>query len=286
MTRTPAILLALFLATLPSAASAAFALPEDEIESRARAQRAAQASPESDERVKLVAELGTALARGNTDVFHINGDARLIVAPGANWLLETRGRALYETSQGLEIANSWSLAERADRFLSQRFSLFAAAQVERNVFSGLDLRLSGQLGAAFLPWETRDPEANDLITNRLRVELGFYGARENLTLPPRSPPDAVLEESFRRIYAARAALSYLHALSKNSSAGVDVEVIQDFVDTANVVVNSSVYLAAALVEGLALKLTAAHHFDNVPPPASPPLAKNDWLLTAGVVVSL
>lgn len=284
MTRSIPLLLALL--ALPSSAFAAAALPADELEGRTRSQRPAETTPETDRPVKLIAELGTALARGNTEVFHINGDGRLILAPGADWVLETRARALYETSKGEEIANNWAVSERADRFLSQRFSLFAAAAIERNVFSGLDRRLSGQLGAAFLAWETRDSEADDLITNRLRLEVGFYGAREDLTLPPRSPPDAVLEESMRRIYAARAAASYVHAISKNSSAGVDVEVIQDFVDTANVVVNSSVYVAAALAEGFALKITAAHHFDNVPPPADPPLAKNDWLLTAGLVVSL
>ncbi|HEY0840411.1 MAG TPA: DUF481 domain-containing protein [Vulgatibacter sp.] len=282
MTRTFSLLFALCLA-IPDAAQAI--LPADELEGRTRSQRPAESTPETDETVKLIAEVGTALAQGNTELFHINADARLIVAPGANWVLETRGRALYETSKGVETANSWSLMERADRFLSARMSLFAAAQIERNVFSGLDRRLSGQLGAAYLLWETRKPEADDLITNRLRGEVGFYGAREDLTLPPNSPPDAVLEESFRRIYAARAALSYLHGFTKTSSVGADVELIQDFVDTANVVVNSQVYVASALVEGVALKLTAAHHFDNVPPPADPPLAKNDWLLTAGIVVS-
>lgn len=282
MTRTLTFLLALFTAT---ASAAQAVLPADELEGRTKAHRAAESSPETDQTVKLVAEVGTALAQGNTDLFHINADTRLIVAPGANWVLETRGRVLYETSKGVEIANNWSLMERADRFLSARLSLFAAAQIERNVFAGLDRRLSGQLGSAYLLWETRDPAADDLITNRLRAEAGFYGAREDLTLPPRSPPDAVLEESFRKIYAARAALSYLHAFSKNSSAGVDVELIQDFVDTANVVVNSQVYLAAALVKGVALKLTAAHHFDNVPPPADPPLKKSDWLVTSGIVVS-
>ncbi|HWV38415.1 MAG TPA: DUF481 domain-containing protein [Vulgatibacter sp.] len=284
MPRTIPLLVTLF--ALPASALSSAALPTDELEDRTRSQRPAESTPEVDRAVKLIAELGTALAKGNTDVFHINGDARLILAPGADWVLETRARALYETSKGEETANNWLVSERADRFLSQRLSLFAAAAIERNVFAGLDRRLSGQLGAAFLAWETRDAAADDLITNRLRLEAGFYGAREDLTLPPRSPADAVLEESLRRIYAARAAASYVHAISKNSSGGFDVEVIQDFVDTANVVVNSSVYVAAALAEGFALKITAAHHFDNVPPPADPPLAKSDWLLTAGLVVSL
>ncbi len=262
------------------------ALPVNELETRTKEQAVAERSPETDRTLQLIGELGTALAKGNTDTFHINGDVRVIIVPATDWVLETRARALYEKSREIVTANSWSLSERVDRFVSQRFSIFAAGEIARNPFAGLDRRLSGQLGAAYLAWETRDAEKADLVTNRLRLELGGYGAREDFVLPPNSEPDAVLDQNHRKIYAARAAAHYLHALSKTATTGVDVEYIQDFVDTSNVVVNSSVYVAASIAEGFALKLTASHHFENAPPVQEPALKKSDYLLTAGLVVSL
>lgn len=273
---------------LGSGKAHALALPKDELEDRTKDLQLAppaELPPESDETVKLIAELGTALASGNTETFHVNTDTRLIITPSAFWLLETRGMALYEESRGETTANSWSLAQRGDRFLSERISLFAAAQIERNTFAGIGRRLSGQFGSAYIVWRTRDPARENLITNRLRLELGGYGAREDFVAPP-NDPGAVVPEDHRVIYAARAAISYLHGVSRSTNLGADVEYIQDFVDVENVVVNSSVYAAASIVDGFALKITATHRFDNVPASAEPPLKKNDFLLTAGVVVTL
>ncbi|AKU90959.1 DUF481 domain-containing protein [Vulgatibacter incomptus] len=270
-----------------ASASSASAAPADELEARAKTLTVPGAkSPETDQTVKLVAELGTALARGNTETFHIHTSGRLTIAPGRDWVLETFGHALFEESRGSTTANNWGLSQRGDRFVSERVSIFAAGQAERDVFAGIKILLAAQVGATYLAWETRDPEKAELITNRLRLELGGYGARENFTLSPAAPPDAVLTANDRNIWASRVAVSYLHALSRTSTFGLDSEYIQDYNDTANVVVNTSGYVAAAINDSFALKLTATHRFDNVPAEAQPPLKKNDFLLTAGLVVTL
>jgi hypothetical protein len=235
--------------------------------------------------VQLAAELGTALSRGNTETFHINGNVRLTWAFAERWVSETRARALYEESRGQVSANNWGVFERVDRFLSERIAAFAAAGIERDIFAGIDQRYSGQLGASFLLIENRaEVDAEEVMRDKVTIELGAYAARENYTLPPTAAPGEVLDPASRDIYAARGAVSYVHTFRKGTTAGVDVEAIQDFNDTDNFVINESAYVAAAIVEGLALKFTISHRYDAQP--ASEELEKNDMLLTTGIVVSL
>ncbi len=238
----------------------------------------------ADEPFRLFGELGTAFTRGNTETFHLNGQIRAIVVPFENWVSETRGQVLYEESRGETTANSWSAFQRIDRYVSSRFTLFGAFGIERNVFNGLSRRLSEQVGATFLAVNRRNPHAEDLVTDRLRFELGAYAAQEKYTLSPTAAPDAVLDRDGADIMAARGAATYVHAFRRGSEVGLEIEAIQDFIDTANVLVNTTIWTAAALTEGLALKLSASHYFDNVPAEAT--LKKSDFLVTAGIVVSI
>lgn len=254
----------------------------EEIEKRARAQ-VVDRTPGIEQPVQLGAELATALSRGNTETFHLSGSVRLTWAFAERWVSETRARALYEESYGKNTANNWGLFERVDRFVTDHIAGFAAAGIERDVFAGIAHRYSGQLGASFLAVENRDV-VEDLVRDKLTLELGAYAARENYIVPPNAEPGTVLEQDGKDIYAARAAASYVHAFRKGTNAGVDIEAIQDFNDTENFVFNDSAYVAAAIVDGLALKFTISHRYDAQP--ASEELKKNDMLLTAGIVVSL
>ena len=271
---------------LPFGASAApFAIAQageaEEIEKVTRAETA-RTTPGTDEKVRLTAELATAMSRGNTETFLLSTNARLTWAFAERWVSETRFSALYEESFEQNTANKFGLFERVDRFVSDRLSFFVGAGYERDPFSALDARYSGQLGAAFLFWEDR--EADGLLRNKIQGELGGYAAREEFMLPPNAEPGTTLDEDARDIVAARAAVSYVHTFSQGTDAGVEFEAIQDFVDTDNFVFNDSAFIAAAIVEGLALKISFTHRFDNLP--ASEELEKNDLLLTAGLVVSL
>lgn len=254
----------------------------EEIEKVTRSQSARTETPGTDEKVRLAAELATAMSRGNTETFLLSTNARLTWAFAERWVSETRFSALYEESFDENTANKFGLFERVDRFVSERLSFFLAAGWERDPFAALDARWSGQLGAAFLFLEDRT--AAGLIRNKIQGELGGYAAREEFMLPPNAAPGTTLDEASRDIVAARAAVSYVHGFSQGTDAGVEIEAIQDFVDTENFVFNDTAYVAAAIVEGLALKVSFTHRFDNLP--ASEELEKNDLLLTAGLVVSL
>lgn len=272
----------LCLLAVPSLARAA--LVNDEVAERAQLLgQIGATAPGTDAPFKLIGELGTAFTRGNTETFHLNGQVRMLVVPFEDWVSETRAQILYEESRGETTANSWGAFQRLDRFVSARFSIFGAFGIERNVFAGIERRLSEQLGATFLMVDQRVNEPEERVVNRLRFELGGYAAQETYTLSPNAAPGTVLEKEGADILAARGAASFLHTFQRGAEFGVDVEVIQDFLDADNVLVNTTVWTAAALFEGLALKLSASHYFDNVPAEAS--LKKSDFLLTAGIVVS-
>lgn len=256
--------------------------PEEELEKRART--ATARTPGTDQNLRFVAELATALSRGNTETFLISTNGTLTWAFADRWVSETRARALYEESFSENTANNWGAFERVDRFVSDRLSLFAAAGLERDFFAGIDWRYSGQLGTSYLLWQRKDEEAQDFLNDKLQVEIGAYLAREEYTLPPNAAPDVVLGDESADIYAGRVAASYTHFFSTTASAGAGVELIEDFNDTENLVVNSTAFVAANLLDGLALKVTFLDRFDNQP--ADPGLKKNDLLLTAGIVVTL
>lgn len=267
----------------PSIASAYRAQPEEEIEKRARL-AAATRTPGTDQAVRLTAELATALSRGNTETFLLSTNGSLTWAFAERWVSETRIRALYEESFGANSANNWGAFERVDRFISQRFSAFAGAGVERDPFAGLDSRVSGQLGMSFLALELRDLSREDLVTDKITVELGAYAANEQYRLSPNAPADAVLETDEAEIYAGRAAAGYTHAFQRNASTGIALELIQDFNDLDRLFINGSVFVGASITDGLTLKTTLSNRY--VRKPASEELKKNDLLLTAGIVVSI
>lgn len=241
-------------------------------------------APGTDAPVRIVAELGGAQTSGNTDTLHLSGDLRLAWVPANNWVAETRARALYEESNDETTANSWGLFQRVDRYLTRRLGIFAGAGMERNVFAGLGRRISSQLGSAYLAIDRRDPEKEDLVISRLRLELGGYAAWEKYTLPPSASPDTVLSEDGNRIFALRGAIGYIHALTRNTSAGIEFEAIQDFVDLDHIFLNTTAYIAIAVIEGLALKIAGTHVYNSVPP--DPTLKNSDFITTGNVVVSL
>lgn len=271
------------LLTIPSMAQA-FLLtqPEEEIEKRAR--MVATRTPGTDQAVRLTAELATALSRGNTETFLLSTNGALTWAFAERWVSETRARALYEESFGVNSANNWGLFERVDRYVSQRFSTFAALGLERDVFAGLGSRGSAQLGMSFLALEIRDPAKEEQITDKFTVEIGAYAAYEDYVLAPNAPPDAVLENKSSEIYAGRAAASYTHAFERNATTGVTLELIQDIADLDRLFINGSVFIGASITKGLTLKTTLSNRY--VRTPANEDLKKNDVLLTAGIVVSI
>ena len=282
--RNPTLLVAGALSlALAAPTSARAASPSAPLEERTR-KRLVESTPGQDAPVTLVAELGTALTSGNTETLHLHTDNRLVWVPARRWVSTTIARALYEESHGVESANSWKVLERVDRFVSERVSLFVAAGVEADVFAGIEHRESGQLGVSFLVWEIRDPTRDDLVTDRLDLEVGGYGALENRTLPPGSEPGTSLGDPNIEILAARVAASFRHAFQKGSEVGASIEEIEDFVDFNNRVISTQAYAAAALADGLSIKLSVAYRYDNVP--ATPDLEKGDLLFTSGVVVSL
>ena len=268
-----ALLVPLLLAAVP-------APPADPVAEKARAK--IEGTPGADAAVKVTAEVGTSLARGNTETLHLHGDARVVWVPVEKWVSTSRGKALYEEASAEMTARSWLLSERVDRFLGKRLAVFGGAAVESDVFAGIARRTSGQAGVSYLVLDVHDAAREDLLTDRLSVELGGYGASEQHAVAPNAPAGTAPGPDVT-IAAVRGAAAYVHAFEKGSEVGLEAEVIQDFVETDNLVTQETAYAAAAFVEGLSVKLAATHKYDALP--ADPTLEPHDLLVTGAVVVS-
>ncbi len=275
--RTPSALAltALLLTAMPASAA------EDAVAEKARTAKVATA-PGLDKPLKLTAELGTSLTRGNTETFHLHVDLKLEWIPADDWVSTSRFKGLYEEALTETTAQSWMVSERADRFVSGSLSLFLAAAVESDLFAGLARRYSGQLGVGYFVFDLKDPARDNLGTDKLQVELGAYGAVEQYGVPPSAPAGTVAADG-TNIVAARAAARYVHTFAKGTDCGVEAEVIQDFIDTKNLVTSESVYVAAAVVDGVSVKLSAGHKYDAVP--ADPALKTSDYLMTGSIVAT-
>lgn len=286
--------MAVAAALLAPSVAAAQAIPEaDEVAKKAQ-ELATRVAEKQEDTLALAAELGTALTRGNTQTFHLHATLDLTWVFAPRWLSTSRAQGIYERT-GLpdetgeirerDTALNWMLRERVDRYLSERFGVFSTLALEQNRFAGLGLRSSAQLGVTYLVFATKSPEDKDLVADRLNVDLGVYGALEDNVVPPDAPPGTTIspEDENVTVGAARGAAAYVHRFDKGKEVGVDVELIQDFVDTSNTVVTATGYVAAAFIETLSLKLAVSYRFDNVPPETA---NKEDLLLTAGLLVNL
>lgn len=272
-------------AAAPTLAFAAAPAPGDATADRTRAKVEKLEVPTSP--FKASAELGSSLTRGNTETFHLNLDARAIWRASDVWLSTTKAKALYEEAalEGVDTvtANSWGASERVDRFLIPQLSIFGGLGLEQDEFAGLAQRTSAQLGVSWLAIETRDAERENLLTDRLAVDLGAYAAQENYVLSPLAAPGTVLPATEATVLAGRLAAAYVHTFSKGNDAGLELELIQDVLDTDNLVTTESAYLAAVVTGGVSVKLSVQHKYDAVP--ADPALKEHDLLASAAIVVA-
>ena len=179
--------------------------------------------------VAMAAELGFSTSTGNTETLHLNASIDLRWAFAADWLSTTRGLALFERSAPardepqIDTAASWSLQQRLDRYLSERFGVFAALGAERNPFAGLGSRYSGQLGISLLAITDKDAAREGLEIDHLAFDIGGYVAAEHNVIPPRTPPPPDPGDPDQIIAAARGAVDYVHRFAKGKEIGANLE---------------------------------------------------------------
>lgn len=94
------------------------------------------------------ATLGVTDTSGNTETRDAYVEARL-KATAKEWRWTTDGRAKYAENSGTQTAGSWLAGTRFDWFFRERQYLYGRASIQRDTFSGIDLRWTAGAGYGY-----------------------------------------------------------------------------------------------------------------------------------------
>ncbi len=193
-------------------------------------------------------ELSYLQTGGNTDSksFLVGGKGERTLA---NAKLSGEFLAMYGETDGVATDKNWFGALKYDRYVSDRFYAYLAERVDRNVLNGIEVRYSTQTGAGY-----------DIIkttTDLLKAEVGFGYVREN----PISPFHDV------GFVNARAFGLYEHAFAEKTRFTQTVEYLPSLKDNDDYLFKEESAFVSTLAGGLALKISYAVAYDNLPPPA-------------------
>jgi len=212
---------------------------------------------------KLSAEIGGAMAAGNTEFWTVNGlmtgsrkwgrnqlagelGANLgngVVDADADGVLSDRER---RAGRQRTAQKYWTEA-RYDRFVGVKDSIYVLGGALVDPFAGYDLRSHEQVGYSRILLDT---------DTKLVGELGIDVAQENYV-------DGV-DPNSANIIAARAMLGFSHKFSENVAFSDTIEAYENVVDPNDLRILNEVALTSKLSDTFSLKLSHQLTWDNVP----------------------
>jgi putative salt-induced outer membrane protein YdiY len=232
---------------------------------------------------ELSAELGGAMAAGNSAAYSVNAGiagghkwgmnrfsgtaaglfGRSVVDLDGDGIISSEERRVgYKTNQQQAVG-----FVRYDRFLTKTDSLYVLSGALIDPFAGFASRSHQQLGYS-----------RKLVTNQTTLlvgEVGFDWAQENYV--------AGQDPGYRDVFAARLMAGLQHTFNEAVQFKGSAEVFPNVVEIADVRVNTTASLAARLSDKIGFKTTYLLRFDNVPVPG---FRKADHALTASLVVTI
>lgn len=146
---------------------------------------------------------------------------------------------------------------KGDRKISEAISAYLAGGAATDHVASIEYQGFGEAGVTIVWLESKEP---DYIKARVRTDLGFRYTREGDFQYYPTP----LAIGSQNIFAARAAGSFLYALSKTSLVTEDLEVLPDLINPKNVRATSTTALVVELVKGVAIQVGFKVRFIGVP----------------------
>ncbi|MFH1465848.1 MAG: DUF481 domain-containing protein [Pseudomonadota bacterium] len=212
----------------------------------------------------LSAELGGAMASGNTVYYTVNGllnashrfkRNQLAASAAVNLgrgVLDADGDGILSEAERaaprVEIARKYQGEARYDRFVGSKGSLYVLGGALSDIYAGYDLRAHEQVGYSRILLDRED--------TKLKAELGADVAEEDYI--------AGVDPGFAMIYAARAMVSFTHDFNGSVGFSDKVEVYENVIDPADLRLLNEAALSAKLSDVLSVKLSNQLTFDNVP----------------------
>lgn len=216
------------------------------------------------DQLKTSVNVGFVNVAGNTQFTTLSGDERLeYITLDSLWRFGQSFAAVYGRNEDSTTASSFRLDGRADRTLGSRISAFAGAAWERNRFAGIARRFEEIVGLAY--------QLLALERDELRLEGGAaFNQQRSIS---------GVSDNF---VAARAAGSYKHLFNETAYFLQLAEFLPNLDDGNDLRINTESALVAPLSSAIALKLSYAIRFDNLPEPG---FEKTDRLFTSGIQVT-
>ena len=226
--------------------------------------RPAAAQDSLPDQLKTSVNLGFVNVAGNTQLTTLSGDERLeYITLDSLWRFSQSFAAVYGRNEDSTTASSFKANGRVDRTITSRLSAFAGAGWERNRFAGISRRFEEIVGLAY--------QLLALERDELSVEGGAaFNQQKSI---------AGVSDNF---VAARAAGSYKHLFNETAYFLQLAEFLPNLDDGDDLRINTESSLVAPLSNVIALKLSYAIKFDNLPEPG---FEKTDRIFTSGVQVT-
>jgi len=223
------------------------------------------APQEVDDATELKVSAGGLFATGNSRSVAVTGTAKLRLRRAANQFSADIAANYAESAADLEsereaTVENYQARVRYDRFLSERWALFAAESFRRDRFQGLGLRMNFDPGVAhYLIVEPK---------HRLWAEAGYdmqYDIRLEQALATAAEAGVPVEKTEVR-HAARLFAGYDNQLNSHVTFYTGLEYLQAFSETKNWRFNWEAALTSALSDSFSLSTTFNLRYDNNPLP--------------------
>jgi putative salt-induced outer membrane protein len=223
--------------------------------------RGQEGAPEPPRGLRNESEFGLVLARGNADATSFNLRQLSAYRMGRDEVKAT-GRYVRVSTDGVDTAENYQAGLRYDRFLSDDFTVLAAAAGEGDPFAGIRQRYNLDAGAK------RYLSRVDGFT--WYVEGGYRRTRENRTT------GESLDSNYVRLFTQAE-----RELSKTASARLWVEGLPNLTDTENYQINTEASVQAVLNSVFSIKTAYLVRYNNFPPAGV--VRKTDTALTTALV---
>jgi putative salt-induced outer membrane protein len=209
-----------------------------------------------------VVNLGFVNSSGNTNVTTLTIGDELALRHKAWTFKQTLGY-VYGKNDSVETANQLAIGVRGERAFGKRWGVYVGLRYYRDPFAGISQRFGEQTGALY--------HAIIAPKDLLDFEVGLGLTQERSV--------AGVNHDFPN---GRAALMYKHSWAKKTYFQETAEWLPNLQDSNDYRVNSLTELVAPLSASIAMRLSYAIAYNNVPEPG---FKASDRLLTAGIQLS-
>lgn len=206
------------------------------------------------------AEASYVATSGNSDTKTLGAAAEVEYQPGT-WSAKARTELLRSEANGTVNARSFSSLLRGARKLTPRLEAYGQGNYLENTFAGIDHRLAGEAGLAYL---VIPPGPHSL-----KAEGGLGYTRESR-----------VAAGTRSFATAREGINYKWKFSKTGEFEEDAAVTEDLADSKDWRFSNAASLSAGLTTLFSLKLSHKIERLNLPAPGK---KKTDTITSAALV---